>query len=261
MLDTRAEIIILSLYFSEASVGYYSAVNTVLGGVTLFSEGIRNAVFPIVIRFQQTSSEKLKEVVFLLGKYILIISLPISIIVYYYSNEILTFFFGKGFEVSFVMLKITIWLFVSYSLTVVLSGLLMAHNEERSVAISLLISSLLTIILNIILAPNIGITGVAIVRVFTSIIMFCICLYFHYKKTGYGIVKNSIGLRILVASLCMFFLIQLILSFNKYLATIFGLLIFVILLLLFRVLKIEDLVMWQSVIKELIPKSQQNHRP
>jgi O-antigen/teichoic acid export membrane protein len=251
MLDTRVEIIILSLYFNEAIVGYYTAVNTVLGGVTLFSEAIRNAVFPIFIQYQQVSSEQLKEIVFLIGKYILIVTLPISILVYFFSSEIITLFFGNGFELSVLMLRITIWLFVTYSLTVVLSGLLMAHDMEKLVAVSLFISGILTLILNIILVPLIGVLGVAFVRLFTSTVMFCICLLFHIKTTGYSIVRNSTGLRILTASLGMYLVTYFLTGINKWIASLSGFILFIFLLLIFRVISAADIIMWKNVVKEL----------
>lgn len=250
MLDTRAEIIILSLYFNEAVVGYYTAVTTILGGVTLFSEAIRNAVFPVVLRYQKTSPEKLREVVYLIGKYILVITIPISIFIYFFSEEIILLFFGFDFNISILMLRITIWSFISYSLTVVFSGLLMAYDKEKSIALSLFVSGMLTLILNIILAPIIGVVGIAIVHLLTSIIMFLICLYFLYRTTGYGFVKNSTGLSIILASLSMLLVTYSLYDFEKWFAVLIGLVSFLVIVFFSRVLQPNDFSLWHEVSKD-----------
>lgn len=251
MLDTRAEIIILSLYFNEIIVGYYTAASTILGGVTLFSEAIRNAVFPILFRYQQSSQTKLKELVLLLGKYILIITLPISIVVFFFSSEIIQLLFGDSFELSILMLRIIIWSFISYSLTVVLSGLLMAHDKEKLFSFSLLISGVLTIILDLILAPVIGSIGIAIVRLLTSFIMFLICNYYHIHLIGYGLVERSVFLKTLLGSIIMLIATFLLSNINKWLAVSLGLTSFISVLLITRVILKRDILLWRNVISEL----------
>jgi O-antigen/teichoic acid export membrane protein len=254
MLDSRAEIIILSLFFNEAIVGYYTAVNTIIGGLTLFSEAIRNAIFPVILRYQQEPSEKIKELVFLLGKYILIITIPISVLVFFLSDEIISFFFGVNFDLSVAMLRITIWSFISYSLTVVLSVLLMAYDKEKKVAISLFISGTITILLNLLLAPLIGPIGIALVRVITSFVMFLICLHFHFMETGYGIIDGITGVKILFVWIVMFFSIQLLTEINKWFAIFTGVSFFVIFLFISKVIVPKDISLWRNVTKELFPR-------
>ena len=122
MLDTRTEILILSWFFSERIVGYYAAVNTILGGLTLLSEGVRNSIFPIVTKLQKTSPEKLQQVVSLLGKYLLLITIPISILVFFQGENILMLLFNSRSPLSILKLQITVWIFISYTLKVFTSS-------------------------------------------------------------------------------------------------------------------------------------------
>jgi len=254
MLDTRVEILILSFYFNEAIVGYYTAVNTILGGVTLFSEAIRNAVFPIVTRYQKDSSVILKKTVHLLGKYILLITVPISILIFFFADEIIFFLFRDNFHISVTMLRITIWIFIFYSYSVVLSNLLMAHNKERVLALFLLFSGLLTVLLNLLVAPIIGVIGIAIVRLITSVIMFVLPLYFHKKETGYGIVSLSTVLRILLCGFAMFIIIHFLSPYNLWFSSLLAVIIYIVGLFILKVTLLDDISLLKKVMSNLVKR-------
>ncbi len=255
MIDTRSEILILSWFFDEMTVGFYSAVVTIIGGITLFSEGIRNAIFPLILRYQKISKSKLKEIVTVIGKYILITTIPISIIIYFLSEEIVYLFFGSEFSISVIMLKITIWSFIFYTLTVVLTGLLISYDQEKLVAISLFVSGTATIILNILLISIIGVVGVAIVRMITSIIIFTICLVIHYKISGYSIINGLTCLLMLITSIITFFTINFIANVNKWLAIAIGIIVYLLTLKIFKIINKFDFTLWKNVYHEFNGKN------
>ena len=250
VLDSRVEILIISLFLSEAAVGYYTAMITIIGGLALFSEGIRNAVFPIFARYQINDPGNLEKMVLLLGKYILLVTIPIAFSVFSLANEIITLFFRSGYDISADLLQIVVWSFVSYSLTVISIRLLMVLDRERLVVISLFVSGILTIILNILLVPKFGLIGVAIVRLITSYVLFFLCLgYLH--RLGYRIIDFSIFLRIVLASVILFlsaFLLQLI---NAYLGLIMGLLIYLGFIWFVDIINLKEIQMWKDVFRNL----------
>ena len=258
MLDTRSEVIVLSLFFNEAMVGYYTAANTVLGGVTLFSEAIRNAIFPMLTRYQLESPSKLQEVTFLVAKYVLLITIPISIIVFFFSQEIIFFFFDNTYETSIQLLQITIWSFISYSLTVILIGTLMAHDEEKKVALTQFVSGAVTLILDIILIPTMGINAIAYVRLFTSILTMALCLYFHYQTTHFGFIKPDIAFRTLLGGSMMFVISILLIRYNQWIGVLVGLMFYILTLFVTKVLQSADVTLWKKVFREFFTKSVSN---
>lgn len=251
MLDNRAETVIISYFFNEAIVGYFSAVTTVLGGITVIPEAIRNTILPIVSRYQQEDEQKLKELINLISKYMLLITLPLSIIVFFLSKEIITFFFSTDYTISISMLKITIWSTISYSLTIILSGLLIAKDMEKKVAISLFISGAITIVLDLILAPTIGVIGIAFIRTVTSFLQLGLLFWFHYKASNFGIISIKVTLLSILSGLAMYTATFFLSSINPWLAVSVSFIIFILMLALLGVLKKEDTALLIKLYKEI----------
>jgi len=246
ILDSRLEIIIISIFFNETSVGYYTAMNTIIGGVALFSEGIRNAVFPILARYQIQAPEKVGGMVLMLGKYITLVTFPISIGVFFFAEKIIYLFFSDDFMVSITLLQIVIWSFIGYSLTVVAIRLLMVHNKENQVVLSLLISGIITIVFDILLAPLYGVVGIAIVRLITSYVLLLLCAYFLYKL-GYRIIDLSSLFRIIIASGILFLTAYFLFPLNPYLGIFLGYALFGSIIWLTKVIKSKDIILWKDI--------------
>ena len=253
MLDARSDILIISLFFTETDVGYYTAVYTILGGLTLISEAIQKSIFPIVVKFQKSSPTKLKEIGFFLSKYVLIVTVPLSILVFIFSEELVSLLFGNKFQETTILLKILIWTFISYSLTIILSSLLIARDKEKFVGISLLVSGIFSVILDLIFVQFFGVTGIALIRLLSSLIMFILCLYFHFTTTGFGVMKLNTTIRIFLGGTLMYVLCYFLITINKILALVTGLLIFITALLILRVIKPKDIELWQKITKEFFP--------
>jgi len=251
ILDSRLEILMLSFLFNETLVGYYTAMNTIMGGFSLFSEGIRNAIFPIFARYQINAPHRIRDMLPVLGKYILLITLPISINIYFLSNTIISFFFDPGYDQSITFLQVVIWTFISHSLTVVATSMLMVLDKEKLLALSLLITSTLTLALDIFLVPTIGPIGIAFVRLLTSFLLFFLCEYF-LSQHGLNILKLSILFRTVGAGVILFVLMSFLKSINTYLAIILGNACYIFIIWLFKVFQKEDVRLWKEVLSTLL---------
>lgn len=248
ILDRRAEILIISFFGNETIVGHYTAMNTILAGITLFSEGIRNAVFPLFARQQTQNSSRLQEMLQILMKYIILITVPISIGVYYFSGPITSLVFGDGYQISAKLLQITIWTFISYSLTVVTTRILMVHDKEKWVAFSFFISGIITIVLNIIFSPLFGLVGVAVVRLLTSLILLGICVYLT-SRLGYKIIDVTLLIKLLSAGAVMFWVLHIFNSLNPYLSLFLGLIVYVPIVWFTRTIQPRDINLWKRIVK------------
>lgn len=251
ILDSRVEIIIISYLFNETIAGYYTAMITIMGGFSLFSEGIRNAVFPLLARYRVTAPLKLRELLLVLGKYITLITFPLSVNVFFLSGEIISLFFGSGYDLSVSFLQIVIWTFISHSLTVVTIRMLFVLDKEKLLAISLFVTSSLTLGLNFIFVPSIGPDGVAMVRLLTSVLLFFLCEVFLYRH-NYQTVKPSVILRVAGASLCLFLVLYFFRHSNIFIAFFFGNAIYVAFLLLGKVIQKDDVLLWKGIVQSLI---------
>jgi len=260
ILDSRMEILLISFFFNESTVGYYTAMNTIISGVTLFSEGLRNAVFPVFARYQKSAPEKLGRMLLMLGRYILLITVPISIGVYFFAQPIIFLIYDNTYTITVTLLQISIWLFIGYSLNVVTIRMLMVHDQEQKVVLSLLISGVLTIILNVIFAPIWGVVAFSIIRVGTVYLLFFLC-YYHLSKLGYHMVSLPMLIKVILSGIAMFSAIYFLNQINVYLALTIGLLIYVALIWITKLVKIEDLRLWKDIFQNIFRNSKNEASP
>ncbi len=181
-IDNRIEIIILSFFVTDNKIGYYSAMNTILGAMFLFPEAIRNSVFPIFARYAGHDPEHLQEEFKRLIKFILIITIPIVIMSYIFAEDLVVLLFSNEFLETVYIFRIAVFSFISYSLINVFSRLLIVYNLEKFIIISLSLSALITIISNIIFIPRFGLSGVAVVKTVTSIILLISYIVISNKR-------------------------------------------------------------------------------
>ena len=259
ILDSRVEVLIISFFYNESYVGYYTAMNTVMGGVALFSEGVRNAVFPIFARYQYQFPERLGGIVLMLGKYISLVTFPVAISIFFFAEKLISLFFNFNFDISTTLLQIVIWTFISYTLTVVTIRLLMVHNKEKKVVLSLLISSILTLVLNILLAPTFGLVGIATVRLITSVILLLLCLYF-LSKQGYKIIDPTVLLRISIASVALFLSVHFLFPINPYFSLVTGYLFYAGVIWLTKVISPKDIQLWKEIFNNIFNLSFENNK-
>jgi len=250
-LDNRIDILLISIFFNEDSVGYYTAMYTFIGALSLISEGIRNAIFPIFARYKIQNEEKLREMLHILRKYIIIFTFPISIFTYLYAQDIIFFLFGSGYSISVTMLKIVVWFFCGFSLTVVNTRLLIVNEKESQVVFLFFISGILTLILNLIFTPRFGIIFVAYIRLLTSYIMLILSTIFLYFQ-GYKIEQPKNYLKILLACLIMIFT-AIIFNPNKpLLASVVSLLLYSLFILVLGVITPKDIKLWKNIIYNFV---------
>jgi O-antigen/teichoic acid export membrane protein len=240
LLDTRTEIIIVSLFLGETTVGFYTAVNTILGLFLLFPESIRYAALPFLARFSISQDGKFNKVMMTLSEFIFLATVPVTVLVFFFSADLIQLVFTSKFVPSIAILQIVVWSFVSYSLTVIATRALIVLNREGFVARATLISAIITNLLNLIVAPLTGLTGIAYVRLGTSIFLFLMCAYF-LAKMGYRMIGFSFLWRMIVISVLMTGGMALAIGHEKWLALIVGVVIYMGGLFLLKILTRKEI--------------------
>ena len=254
MLDNQTDTLIISYFFNEDYVGYYSATNTIFGAILLFPEAIRNTIYPIISKYHEASDQQLKRFINTFSKYMLILIIPLAITIYSFSEEIISLIFSGDYSISITMLKIITWSSIPIAFTIFLSGLLIYDGQEKMVAIGLFISGLLTAVFDIILIPKFGVVVAAIVRVATSFIFLQILLYFFRKYLGFSLFTRKALWLTVICGIAMFGANMLLLSINVILAFAVSLIIYILTLVTLKVLKPEDKTMIKNLYKEITGK-------
>jgi O-antigen/teichoic acid export membrane protein len=252
VVDNRIDVIILSLFYKEDMVGYYAAMNTLLGALFLFPEGLRNAVFPFLARNLAESQEKVRENLQVILKYLLAIVIPLTIVVYYFAADLVVLLFNSTFSPTIDLVHIAIWAFISYAIINILSRLLIVYNLEKSVVLTLILSSVITIVANLILIPLIGVNAAAYIKLLTSFLVLILFLVTVNRKIFKLNLLRSYG-NIFLAGLGMVSVFLLLPGISLWLRLLMGCPVYFGILLIMKGFSKKDIALWQDIIASMVP--------
>lgn len=238
-IDTKIDVILLSFFVSEDKIGLYSAMNTILGIMYLLPEGIRNSIFPIFAKYEGSDPLILNKWFPRVIKYLLIITFPIVFVGLYFSEQLVFLLFTHEFRITIQLLQIGIFSFITYTLTNVVSRLLIVKNFERSVTFAWGISCFFTVVTNLILIPKWGVFGAAIVKTSSSILLFMLLLLVTQRKLKI-IPKNSKIFFVFTSGLIISLLSFYPIDINNFVKSIISIILYFVLLILLKVFTQED---------------------
>lgn len=245
-IDTKIDVILLSFFVSEDKIGFYSAMNTILGILYLFPEGIRNAIFPIFAKYEGADPITLNKWFPVVIKFLLIITFPIVFIGLFFADKIVFILFTHEFIITIQLLQIGIFSFVTYTLTNVFSRLLIVKNYEKSVTLAWGISCFFTVITNLLFIPRFGILGAVIVKTSSSLLLFLFLFSIAQRKLRI-MPKNSRIVIIFLLGLLVSFLSFFPLEVNIYVKSLISIILYIVLLLLFKVITKDDLMFLKTI--------------
>lgn len=170
-LDNRIDVILISFFLKEDSVGIYGVMTMLLGIVYLAPEGIRNAILPALARYRKISQEMLREKFRLMIKYSLLVTIPMASAGFFLSRHLVNFLYKGQYTLVIRLLQIAIWSVVSYTLIILFSHLLIIQKREKTVVMLALISAIITIGLNLLTIRPFRLEGPASVKLITSVLL------------------------------------------------------------------------------------------
>lgn len=180
--DNRIDVLMISMFLNTESVGYYSAMTTILGVLYLLPDALRNAVLPALSRYRQVDLNFMKARFYKIVRYSLLVTIPIVFLGYLFSDLTVGWVYGNQFEISADLLRISIGSLISYSIMTVYNRLLIVEGKEKQVMTAILISALITVLLNLLLIKSFGLEGAAFVKLATSALSMGLCILLVRKN-------------------------------------------------------------------------------
>ncbi len=135
-------------------------------------------------RFSDSKEEKLKSILKFITNGVLLVTLPLALILFFYSTELMSLY-GSEFTESGNILKIIVVGIFFNSITGPIAVFLQMTENQSIVQNVFLISTLLNIVLAFFLIPSYGIEGAAWSNLIFQIFVNGVLLYYVYKKFGY----------------------------------------------------------------------------
>jgi len=253
-------------YFSDAyDVGLYNAAVPIASLLFFAPNLFIRLFFPMITReFSKKNYDVISELSKQVGKWILILNLPILLLFLLFPGTFVNLFFGaefitpeKAVENSLRLLAIGA---LFYSMTMALNNLLQMKGKSKLILINILFVAIINLILNIILVPIYGIMGAAFSTMIANIIL-SILLIFQIKHIlsiiPYRRKMLTIIISALIPSIILVFIKQFIsITFlTMVFQGIFFGLFYILLILLTKSLDKNDLMILKSFKKTIIKKN------
>ena len=183
------KILLLKWKGAEAT-GIYGAVDMIIMTLSVISNSVVLATFPIISRENRISKEKTFPIYKNVFKFLITLGLPIALGGMLLSKEIISFIYGAKFSESSEVLKILIWLTPVIFLTNLTGSCMIAVERQKQLAIICGFNTVLNLALNFILIPLYGYVGAAIASLTTegvSLIIQYRVLKYYWEESVFDV--------------------------------------------------------------------------
>ena len=194
---------------SDVMAGYYQA-SLVLARLPIFlmAGAVIEAFFPF-ISYYSLEKERVERYVAKLNKYVFIFILPLSLILFALSRQIIGLFYPEAYVAAASALSILSIGMFFLVLTLILARTFQAVNRPKIPALILSGAIVLQIVLLYFLVPRYGLAGAAISTTIASMAGFIVLFfqYIRYYKSGFkvtGLLKVALSTIVLLVLLYIF---------------------------------------------------------
>lgn len=175
--------LLITYFRTLEEVGVYSAVFPTARLLWIIPISIINVLLPITSELWNKGFKKeLKKGIELLHRFILIIVLPATLIIFVFSDIILELFYGDSFIIGGTSLKILVIGIMFYSFYAINGGIFSGMGKPHINTKILGLGAVVNIILNLFLIPKFGIIGAATASMISFILIMFLGFYVLQKE-------------------------------------------------------------------------------
>ena len=246
------DILILRFLSGDVAVGYFSVAIKISGfilGMTVF---LYETILPILTKLFIESPDKLIAVSRQLLKYILIISMPLSVGMVMCADKIIVLLFRDQFSGSITVLRIVGWVIALGVIQALFSAILTAIGRQSMKAVCWGITLAASVILNLILTYFFDYVGTSMVRVISEILSTALFVYLVARHLD-TLPLFEFSVKPVLACLGMATFIYVAHSWNLALLILVSGILYTISLLLLRTFTKEELISAKEFCMRRIP--------
>jgi len=233
---------LLKIFLGDAEVGFYSIAYKITFALQFIPLAFVAALYPALADYFKNDQSKLQSTFSKAFNYLAFISLPVSLGVIALADIIVAKLYTAEFNFSVLPLQVLIasipFLFVNFSL----SSLLNATGREKINTRNLGLVMVLNVILNLILIPRLGIWGASLASSLSTLLLFILnmSMVLRVIRLRFRHFRPILG-SILSAVIMYYLVIYLKQSIHWVITILLGAIVYLILMLLTRSLKMRDL--------------------
>ncbi|MBT7903306.1 flippase [Candidatus Woesearchaeota archaeon] len=171
------DTLLLTHFKTLTEVGLYNVALPAASLILYLGTSISSIVFPLTSELCAKKNKRtLITGIQLLHRFLLIVIVPVALIIFSFSDLVLSLLFGEKYILAQNILKILVIGTACFTITHVNFSMVSGIGKPKIIAKIVLGVALLNIILNIILIPLIGVVGAAISTSISQIIMLILSI-------------------------------------------------------------------------------------
>lgn len=237
--------ILLSKLAGDKFVGYYTAAERIpLALVALFANPLTISIYPVFSRFFIKDREKIKPLLEKSIFYLFTFSSFLAVILFFLAKPAIAVIYKSTYFPSIVVLKILVICLPFMYLNNILTAFLNACNKQKLNVFSYSIALIFLIVTNAFLTPIFKQNGAAFALLIGYLALSSFQLYYVKKLVGFSksYLKKRIVPVIFLTLISGSFIYFLISQINYILAVSLGILLYIFLGYLFKIVKKEEII-------------------
>ena len=176
------DLIMIRYLASETALGYFAVPGKIMSSLqNLVPTAFGSVLFPTMSSYGTHHPQKLNQLLHKSFFYLLLISVPLSIGIFAFAQVFIETLWGDTFQPSVLLLQILAFSIPFTFCSFPFGAYLNASGNERYATSNRGVILLLTILIDITVIPLFGIVGVAVGWLATTILLFCLDLFFTAK--------------------------------------------------------------------------------
>ena len=179
------DVVMIQFLAGDYATGIYNSAYKIVSVFAAFYVIYQYVIFPLMSKLYAEDTNLLKISFESSFKYSLLILLPISIGVYFYSPYIINLIYSSQYALASPAMQILIWTVVFLFINGVATSLLNSIGKELVVTKIYLIAAIFNIIVNYLLIPNYTYIGASVATVLSEILILVLMMH-SISKTEYN---------------------------------------------------------------------------
>lgn len=243
----NVDSVLLSILKGNAAVGIYTAPYKLMTAMIFVPVVFTSAIFPVLSKFYVDGKESLKISYKKSFKYLIILSLPISVGTTLLSNKIILIIYGSQFMASIIVLQILIWtiplIFLSY-----FSGTVLASINKQNLLFKIAgIGMLVNIILNVHFIPQYSYIAASIITIITELMNVSLSTYYLSRFVCSVNLKRLVW-RPIIASSVMGSVVILCINLNLLIIILISIIVYFTILFILKTFSDDEIHLFKKMI-------------
>lgn len=169
---TRADVVLLSFYRSDAEVGIYRAGSVLIAYLPALALALNNAIMPAMSRDGRADPARFLRTLGRSIQWLSAIAFPLAVGIPILAPKVIPLLFGQGFVQAGMVLRMLAVVIVFRFLSNALGTALTAQDRQRRRAYSVFAGAAANLLFNILLIPRWGYWGAIVSCISSEVLIF-----------------------------------------------------------------------------------------